>query len=520
MVLPEVINEGSIPTVPRIHALPEDGGKDLGGRPRDIHRYFGLRVVPHSQHWGPGGPGPHARPSGIAYDAEMSHGSAVQAGVIVFGSPVSVGHVRPLMPLAKRFVQRGFPVVWAISGDANEPAAVWRKPLTELGVQFVDIDDTAMFSRGTIEEFASTSFASALRRVTARANDVSDAAAAAIATAVDGRPIVCGIYDFFALWSYVAMRRLGVANIDVVISAFPPMIDALPPEYMDDPVYLRELDRLRARGVGSFDAAPRNGVIPSDPSLRLLSFSSPRLCPDPPADIRLLGIQRDALPRAVDIASAPPDHRALATRLRTAREDGARVVLLSMGTVVTRLFARFGGAYFAFLKRLYTTIAAAALRSGATVVASTCESSAEDLGLDEAALGPAARERVVAMPFVPQPLLFAHGLIDVMLMHGGANTFHEAVVSGIPLLVCPAFGDQEFVARAADRLGVGVCIESMMIPSLPGAVSLERVADEVLPAMLQPGVSRWKAVAISLAAEISQEDGLDAAEALVLGPRG
>jgi UDP:flavonoid glycosyltransferase YjiC (YdhE family) len=120
------------------------------------------------------------------------------------------------------------------------------------------------------------------------------------------------------------------------------------------------------------------------------------------------------------------------------------------------------------------------------------------------------------MPFVPQPFLFAHGLIDVMLMHGGANTFHEAVVCGIPLLISPGFGDQEFVAHAVARLGVGVCIESVMYPTLPDALSIESVAADVLPAMLAPGVTRWKATATALAAHIKQENGLDAAEALVL----
>lgn len=37
--------------------------------------------------------------------------------------------MKPLMPLARRFVERGFTVVWAISGDANEPASTWREAL-------------------------------------------------------------------------------------------------------------------------------------------------------------------------------------------------------------------------------------------------------------------------------------------------------------------------------------------------------------------------------------------------------
>jgi UDP-glucoronosyl/UDP-glucosyl transferase len=448
--------------------------------------------------------------------------SVKTSGAFIFGSPVSVGHVRVLFPLAKRLVERGFMVVWAISGDVNEPASVWRQPLSELGVHFVNVDEKAAFPRGGTEEFASGGvLKSTLRRIVGRANDVAAAAADAIRAAVDGRPIVGGVYDYFAVWSYVAMRRLGIEDIDVVVSAFPAVLDSFPTAlYADDPVYQRELTQLRASGFGVFDEQPRAGVIPRDPALRVLGFTSPRLCPDAPADVRLLGVQCDALPNSDDMACAPEGHRALANRLRSARDGGAPVLLLSMGTVVTRLFATLGTSHLAFLKRLYTTLAASALRSGAVVVASTCDSSAADLGVDEAALGPAARDRVIAMSFVPQPFLFAHGLLDVMLMHGGANTFHEAVVSGVPLLISPAFGDQESVALAAAKLGVGVCVEAIMFPALEGAVPMDRVAEEVLPAMLAPGITRWKARATSLAAHVKQENGLDAAEALVLAHRG
>jgi UDP:flavonoid glycosyltransferase YjiC (YdhE family) len=449
----------------------------------------------------------------------MSRDSEADAGVIVFATPVSVGHVRPLMPLARRFVARGIPVVWAISGDDNEPASAWAQPLAEMGVQFVNIDEAARFARGTNAEFASMSMTSVFRRVLGRANDVSAGAAEAIRAAVGARKVRCGIYDYFALWAYVAMRSLGIADIDVVISAFPAIVDGFGSHmYEDDSVYVRELAQLRATGLGEFATVPRIGILPQDPALRTLSFSSPRLCPGV-TGVQLLGVQRDALPRLEDMATAPEAHRALARRLEAERERGARVVMLSMGTVVTRFFARMGGPHLAFLKRLYSTLAESALRSGAIVLASTCESSAADLGLDEATLGPAARDRVIAMPYLPQPFLFAHGLVDVMLMHGGANTFHEAVVSGIPLLISPAVGDQEYVALAAARLGVGICVESLTVPTLPGAVSIERVAAELMPELLAPGISRWKAAAMQLAGQVKEEDGLDAAEAMVLGRR-
>lgn len=432
---------------------------------------------------------------------------------VVFGSPVAVGHVRPLLPLAKRLVERGLAVVWAISGDDNEPASIWREPLEQLGVLFVDLDATAPFHRGRSEEFSSAVF----RRILGRANDVAEGAAAAIASALAGRRAVCGVYDFFALWAYVAMRRLGIEDVVCVISSFPGSIDTLAlGSYVDEPVYQQELAQLRRAGFGRFDQPLRNAVIPSDPRLRSVCFSSPHLCPEPPVGIRLLGVSPEALPQGDRAASGPPEHEALARQLEAARARGARVLLLSMGTIVIRMFARRDPAHSAFLKRLYTTLAASALRAGAVVVASTSHSSAAELGLDEAALGAVAAERVFALPFVPQPFLFARGLVDVMLMHGGANTFHETALAGIPVLVCPAFGDQASVAQAAARLGVGTCIESISYPGMAGAATLASIAEQVLPDMLAPGISVWKAQATRLALRLQQESGLDAAEKLLL----
>jgi UDP:flavonoid glycosyltransferase YjiC (YdhE family) len=411
--------------------------------------------------------------------------------VVVFGSPVAVGHVRPLMPLAERLVERGFAVVWAISGDGNEPASAWKEPLSKIGVHFIDVDAVATFERG--EAFPSTSFAAVYQCIVARANDVGAAAAEAIRSAVSGRTIVAGVNDYFALWAYVAMKRLGVDRIKTVVSAFPAHLGSMPSNAgADDPIVQSELGKLRAAGVSCLDRPLRAGLIPDDPSVEVLSFSSARLCLDAPDYIRLLGAHVDALPSVDDLGSAPSEHRDLVRRLRSAREGGARVVLLSMGTVVTRLAMRLGAQHMAGLKVLYSTLAAAALRGGAVVVASTTAASAEELGMDEATLGPAARDRLIAMSFVPQPLLFAHGLVDVMLTHGGANTFHEAVMAGLPLLVWPVFGDQESVACTVAKLGVGASIESMMFPKLEGALSLARTAEEILPEMLAPGVSRWK----------------------------
>lgn len=436
---------------------------------------------------------------------------------VVFGSPVSVGHVRPLMPLARRLVERGLSVIWVISGDANDPASAWERPLAELGVQFIDLDRIAMFERVVTD--VSHSAVGMRRRVIARANDVSAAATEAIRAAAAGRRIVAGVLDFFALWSYVAMKRLGVPRISVLVSAFPTLDYAGVDDVADDPVYQRELATLRASSSGVAPLDPLHlGFMPVDPAVKMFAATSSHLCQDAYPGIHLLGVPRETLP-ADRQATVPAEHEALIRRLRAARSEGTRVVLLSMGSLVLRFGAKIDPAFPARVRQLYSTLAAAALRSGAIVVASTTGSSAHALGLDEATLGPAARDRVIAMPFVPQPLLLAHGLVDAMLMHGGANTLHETVLAGIPTIVWPVMSDQGSVANAVVAAGVGACVETRNFPDLKGACSLDHIADVTLPAMLVPGDNPWKVAASRLAGRLASEDGVTASVAFVLGDR-
>lgn len=45
---------------------------------------------------------------------------------------------------------------------------------------------------------------------------------------------------------------------------------------------------------------------------------------------------------------------------------------------------------------------------------------------------------------------------DVFVTHGGSNSFHEAVLHRVPMVVVPFFGDQVLVARRAEELGIGI----------------------------------------------------------------
>ena len=47
----------------------------------------------------------------------------------------------------------------------------------------------------------------------------------------------------------------------------------------------------------------------------------------------------------------------------------------------------------------------------------------------------------------------------LFVTHGGQNSFMEALTAGVPLVVCPGFGDQMGNAARAEKLGIGLKVE-------------------------------------------------------------
>lgn len=45
---------------------------------------------------------------------------------------------------------------------------------------------------------------------------------------------------------------------------------------------------------------------------------------------------------------------------------------------------------------------------------------------------------------------------DVFVTHGGSNSFHEAILLRVPMVVVPFFGDQVLVGRRVEELGIGI----------------------------------------------------------------
>lgn len=156
--------------------------------------------------------------------------------------------------------------------------------------------------------------------------------------------------------------------------------------------------------------------------------------------------------------------------LEAAKAAGRKVVFVSMGTVITGdspdfgwhckvmgpsgkrtgltggqlCQAAFGGAFDAFGAPPEDLAAPLLLVS---------------LGPQEVALeGLQPPGNAFCLPVLPQVDLLKAG-VDLFLTHGGQNSFMESLSTGVPVVVCPGFGDQPVNAQKAVEMGVGLKVD-------------------------------------------------------------
>ncbi|CAE8642958.1 unnamed protein product [Polarella glacialis] len=94
----------------------------------------------------------------------------------------------------------------------------------------------------------------------------------------------------------------------------------------------------------------------------------------------------------------------------------------------------------------------------------------------------------VCVPSMPQVDLLKAG-VDLFFTHGGQNSFTESLSVGVPMVVCPGFGDQVANAHKAVALGVGLQVER------PGAVAGTGEAGEPAAATTAPTTTTTTAAA-------------------------
>jgi len=221
-------------------------------------------------------------------------------------------------------------------------------------------------------------------------------------------------------------------------------------------------------------------------------------------------------------------------RLRKARAANRRVVLVSMGTVITGDSADWGwhvkpragatGERQGFSGRELCQAAWA----GAFDAFGAFGDDADLAPLLLVALGPQAEalgnlkvpDNALCLPVLPQVDLLKVG-VDIFLTHGGQNSFTESLSQGVPMVICPGFADQPVNARKAVDMGVGLQVERLVPSDGEEAEAAEAYRNSVRAALLEVDAEpRFAAAASGCAARLRAAGGVPRAVELILGVAG
>jgi len=211
--------------------------------------------------------------------------------------------------------------------------------------------------------------------------------------------------------------------------------------------------------------------------------------------------------------------------LREARISGRRIVLISLGTVVTqRMWSRpLGLASRRNDERPEGTrsITEYTGREFCRFVYEACfEAVRRDPDLLAIfAMGSNGAEVLEALPSPPSnailresvPQLELLSLCDAFVTHGGANSMHEALALALPLAVIPVFGDQIYNSDAVERCGAGISfrhpLQTLTAKSLHSALCSLLYAD---------GPNTYQSAALFLSKQLAAAGGVAKAADLVL----
>lgn len=223
-------------------------------------------------------------------------------------------------------------------------------------------------------------------------------------------------------------------------------------------------------------------------------------------------------------ARADDDCIDVLAQVREARAGGRRVILVSMGTVITGDHPEFG-----WNGRTLDEARQPHGLTGRELCHAAWAGSFEAFGEDSrflilVSLGPqpnaledlAVPSNAICMPSLPQVDILKAG-VDVFLTHGGQNSFTEAMASGTPVVVCPGFSDQPVNARKAVSLGVGLKVDRPRPASGEEAAAAEAYCIAVRCALMEvASAAHFASAAQSFADALGKAGGVPRAVDTVL----
>lgn len=363
---------------------------------------------------------------------------------VIFSTVPGLGHMIPLLPLARAFAGQGHQV--AVLASAGLAEFLVDEPVEHLqagpmyDVLFDEVDRRAAHdARGDAAPEGVAAFFGAVRL------DLGADEAVQVATAWSPDLIVSDVYDTIGPLVSTTLR------VPLAMLTFGPEM----PEPIMSAIAASASSWFVARGLPALESLPTGTwLLDTCPDL-LGSWSWPAM--------RRLPLQPQAH-RAPAAASAEAGMRPSGSRPR---------VLVSFGSVYSDP---------AVVGAVVDGVTDSGLDLEVIVTAGVL-TRPEDV--------PVADPRVQVVPFVPLDELLQG--VDLVLTHGGAGTTLAALSKGIPLVVVPQGADQFLQAAAVERAGVGRSLP----PGSPDPAVLREAVQDVLT---QPRYARAaQAVAVQVA---------------------
>ncbi|MFD0485151.1 glycosyltransferase [Kineococcus sp. GCM10028916] len=384
---------------------------------------------------------------------------------ILFSCTPAIGHLYPVLPLARAFARRGDDV--ALLTNADLAAALIGEPLTHLpaGAAVADL------------------FAEVARRTG------GDPAAA---------PTPEGVAEFFGA------TRLDLGGEDALVAARAWRPDLVVHELFDLVGPLVAADLRVPRATLTTGPATPTAFLDAIAASAAASFTDRGL--PAPAGLSAGDWLLDICPDGLGSTPAPAGTQRLTLRPEAHRAPGAEPARTTATTSPSdrpRVLVSFGSV-FSDPEVVEGVVRGLVEGEGALdveVVATAGLLAAPDAsGLDP------ARARIV--PFQPMGTLLEE--TDAVVTHGGAGTVLAVLSRGIPLVVTPQGADQFVQAAAVERLGAGIALTSSPDPADlraavrrilddPAFARAARSARDEITAMASPDE-----VAADLAAQVGQ----------------
>ncbi|WP_022926913.1 glycosyltransferase [Patulibacter americanus] len=349
---------------------------------------------------------------------------------ILFSTNPAVGHLFPLLPLARAFARRGYDV--AVLTSAGMAGLLASEPVTHL---------------------AAGPMPDVLFEEVARRNGTDPA----------GNPTPEGVGEFFAgarldLGADEAIERATSWKPDLVVGE---MVDVIAP--------------LVAATAGTPLATLAFGPPLPAPLLdAIVATAAPRFAArglTAPATLAAGRWLLDTSPQAFGTTVPPAGTTRLALRPEPHRaaggspaRDGAKLAPGARPRVLVTFGSFFGDA------DLLETIVAGLLEGPEGLDAEI----AVTAGLAPAPESFLASSGARVVPFAPLADLLEG--VDAVVTHGGAGTTLGTLARGIPLVVLPQGADQPVQAAAVERAGAGIALA----PGRPDAARLRQAVRDVL----------------------------------------